>query len=71
MLKGNLVVGKNQSVVLHAESLEGLLELAGTKHQGELGGEIRLRIDAPLDVLLGSNAAKSGAKAGSPVSDDT
>jgi len=58
MLKGNLLVGENQSVVLHATSLQGLLKLAEShcqtgdplisqgraEHQDEAGG-IKLRID--------------------------
>ena len=58
MLKGNLLVGENQSVVLHASSLQGLLKLAQshcqtgeplssqvlTKNPDESGG-IKLRID--------------------------
>lgn len=35
MLKGNLLVGENQSVVLHAKSLQDLLKLAGTHCQAE------------------------------------
>ena len=31
MLKGNLIVGKNQSVVVHAESLPALIKLAESK----------------------------------------
>lgn len=31
MLKGNLIVGKNQSVVVHAESLQALIKLAESK----------------------------------------
>jgi len=59
MLKGNLLVGENQSVVLHASSLQGLLKLAEShcqtgdplisqgraEHRDEATGGIKLRID--------------------------
>ncbi len=44
MLKGNLIVGKNQSVVLHAKSLQDLVRLAETKSQGALS--LRVNLDA-------------------------
>ncbi len=42
MLKGNLIVGKNQSVVLHAKSLQDLVRLAETKSQGALSLRVNL-----------------------------
>lgn len=72
MLKGNLLVGENQSVVLHAKSLQGLLKLAGTHCQSEPtsgqiiagpdeAGGVKLRIDLsdsgqPLEDLLSEDS---------------
>lgn len=51
MLKGNLIVGKNQSVVVHAESLRDLVKVAESKSQGSLS----LRVDlAQSDLLFDS-----------------
>ena len=55
MLKGNLLVGENQSVALYAESLEDLLKLADSHHLGSAVGPSRvsgkLRIDLAHDKL--------------------
>jgi len=46
MLKGNLVVGKNLSVVVHADSLHDLIKLAETKSQVSPDtGSLTLRVD--------------------------
>lgn len=46
MLKGNLIVGKNQSVVVHAESLRDLIKLAESKgHSANQTDSLSLRID--------------------------
>lgn len=47
MLKGNLIVGKNQWVVLHANSLEDLVRLAETKVQGAT----KLRVELSSDEI--------------------
>jgi len=64
MLKGNLLVGENQSVALYAESLEELLELAATYHRSNSIVAVhsrhthgKLRVDLahnslPIEVLL-------------------
>ncbi len=51
MLKGNLIVGKNQSVVLHAQSLEDLFKLAESKCESSCQGEIKLRVDISPDKV--------------------
>jgi len=48
VLKGNLIVGKNQSVVVHAESLRDLVKIAESKSQGSLS----LRVDLAQSELL-------------------
>ena len=61
MLKGNLVVGKNQSVVVHAESLHELVKVAESKSQASASrGTLRLRVevaqcDLPVESLPGSD----------------
>ncbi len=53
MLKGNLIVGKNQSVVLHAKSLQDLVKLAETKSPGALRLRVNLdEADLQLDWLV-------------------
>jgi len=64
MLKGNLLVGENQSVALYAESLEDLLKLADSHHRSNHDAAPqsrhtcgKLRVDLahdslPIEVLL-------------------
>ena len=55
MLKGNLIVDKNQSVVIHANSLRDLVKLAETKSSGTMSlrvdlGQTHLWLDSVLDT---------------------
>ena len=66
MLKGNLIVGKNQSVVLHADSLQDLLKLAESKSVGQLSIRVDLEqsdlhLDMVLDGSLNANEAVAPA----------
>ena len=71
MLKGNLIVDKNQSVVIHANSLRDLVKLAETKSHGTMS----LRVDMGQTHLLLDSVLKTDAQgvltASQPVTPDT
>lgn len=71
MLKGNLIVDKNQSVVIHANSLRDLVKLAETKSSGTMSlrvdlGQTHLLLDSVIDT-----DAQSSLFASQPATQDT
>ncbi len=53
MLKGNLIVGKNQSVVVHAESLRDLVKLAESKNNApDQTNSLSLRVDLTAGEMM-------------------
>ncbi len=53
MLKGNLIVGKNQSVVVHAESLRDLIKLAESKNNApDQTNSLSLRVDLTAGEMM-------------------
>lgn len=60
MLKGNLIVGKNQSVVVHAESLHDLIKLAESKSRcADQCGSLSLRVNLAKGDILAENLFSS------------